>query len=460
MTYLLKRGIIYRFMFYTDWTPFFKGWFWFDVAIVGLFVLLCAHRPILTVLSLFKRRPRKYPEAKKNHKFAVVIAARNEEKVIANLVESIRRQDYPKELIDIFVVADNCSDRTAIEAYEAGATVFERFDSKKGKSFALDYAFKKLLNEYADAGHEAYFVFDADNLLARDYMKEMNKSFDSGVKISTCYRNSKNWGKNWITSAYALGFMAECRFHHGGRKATGSSTFVSGTGFFVAKEIIERDGGWNYGLLTEDIEFSVAMAMSNTKIDYNEDAMIYDEQPDNFKTSWKQRMRWAKGFYQCLRRYSGKLLKQSFGKGSFASYDMFTFLLPQLLLILWLSLTLTVRLIAGLLGFWLYPVAGFLQSDFGSQFLLPLSCALGGYFVFVWIYGAVSAILERKRINASFWRRFRAVAMLPLFTLTYIPIGAAALFKTVSWTPIEHKHVAKIEDMEKKDNKVHDPTLL
>ena len=446
-------------MFYRDWFWFFKGWFWFDIAIMALFVLLCAHRPIMTIFSLFKRRPKKYPEAKKNHKFAVVIAARNEEKVIANLVESIRRQDYPKELIDIFVVADNCSDRTAIEAYEAGATVFERFDSRNGKSFALDYAFKKLLEEYAGAGHEAYFVFDADNLLARDYMKEMNKSFDSGVKISTCYRNSKNWGKNWITSAYALGFMAECRFQHGGRMATGSSTFVSGTGFFVAKEIIEREGGWNYGLLTEDIEFSVAMAMSKTRIEYNENAMIYDEQPENFKTSWKQRMRWAKGFYQCLRRYSGRLLKESFGKGNFASYDMFTFLLPQLMLILWLSLTLTVRLVAGV-TVTLLQRAAFMDGAFWTQFLLPLLCALGGYFVLVWIYGSASAILERKRINASFWRRFRAVLMLPLFTLSYIPIGAAALFKTVSWTPIEHKHTVKIEDLEKKDNKVNDSALL
>jgi cellulose synthase/poly-beta-1,6-N-acetylglucosamine synthase-like glycosyltransferase len=438
-------------MFYESWHWFFKGWIWFDIAVLGLFALLCAHRPVMTAISFFKRKPKKFPEAKRDHKFAVVIAARNEEKVIANLIESIRRQDYPKELIDIYVVADNCSDRTAIEALDAGATVFERFDSKKGKSYALDFAFKKLLSEYADCGHEAYFIFDADNLLARDYMKEMNKSFDSGVKVSTCYRNSKNWGKNWITSCYALGFMAECRFRHGGRKATGSSTFVSGTGFFVAKEIIERDGGWNYGSMTEDIEFSVAMAMQNTKIDYNQDAMIYDEQPDNLKTSWKQRMRWAKGFYQCLRRYSGKLLKDSFGKGNFASYDMFTFLLPQLLLILWLSLTLIVRFTAGA-AIWGAEQAAlpFLQTAFWQQFLMPLAFAVGGYWVFIWLYGAASAISERKRINSGFWRKARAVFMLPVFTLTYIPIGAIALFKTVTWVPIEHNTGnMKIEDIEK-----------
>jgi len=179
--------------------------------------------------------------------------------------------------------------------------------------------------------------------------------------------------------------------------------------------------------------------------------MIYDEQPDKLKISWKQRMRWAKGFYQCLRRYSGKLLKESFGKGNFASYDMFTFLLPQLLLILWLSMTLIVRLVAGAVIWSLEQAAWpFMDTSFWQQFLLPLACAVGGYWVFIWLYGTVSAISERKRINAGFWKKARAVFMLPVFTLTYIPIGAIALFKTVTWAPIEHNTGnMKIEDIEK-----------
>lgn len=432
---------------------FFDAWKWFDIFILALFALLGMHRPILSVIAFFKQKPKEYPEAKKNHRFAVVIPARNEEKVIANLVESIKRQDYPQELIDIFVVADNCSDRTAVEAYEAGATVFERFDSKKGKSHALNYAFVKLLEDYSDRGYEAFFVFDADNLLARDYMKEMNKSFDSGVRISTCYRNSKNWGKNWITSCYALGFMGECRFTHGARKAAGSGTFISGTGFFVAYDIIASDGGWKYDLLTEDIEFSVAMAMRDTKIGYNEKAVIYDEQPDNFKTSWRQRMRWAKGFYQCLWRYSGRLIRGTFKKGGFACYDMFTLLLPQLMLILWLSLTVIVRLCASLIMTVLAAPAAFTETIFFNEFLLLLLIALGGYIITTWFYALVSAVSERKRINATLLQKIRTVLVFPFYTLTYIPIGAAALFKPVSWTPIEHKSSVKIEEIEKKDTK-------
>ena len=62
----------------------------------------------------------------KNHKFALLIAARNEENVIGNLLDSIKLQKYPKELIDIFVVADNCTDSTADIARKKGTIVFER----------------------------------------------------------------------------------------------------------------------------------------------------------------------------------------------------------------------------------------------------------------------------------------------------------------------------------------------
>ena len=73
----------------------------------------------------------------KNHKYAVLISARNEEKVIGNLIETIQEQDYPKNLIKIFVVADNCTDATAKVSREAGAIVYERFNQLQvGKGYA------------------------------------------------------------------------------------------------------------------------------------------------------------------------------------------------------------------------------------------------------------------------------------------------------------------------------------
>ena len=145
------------------------------------------------ILVTWRRGEVKLPEAKKKHRYAFFIAAHNEESVIANLVRSIKAQDYPSELIDTFVVADACTDNTAEEARRAGAIVYERNDlARKGKSWVLDYGFARILEEYPGK-YEAFFVFDADNLLSPTYVTEMNKVFDQGYLVATSYRNSKNF---------------------------------------------------------------------------------------------------------------------------------------------------------------------------------------------------------------------------------------------------------------------------
>ena len=106
--------------------------------------VLYFYQLIYVIVALFneKRKKKQVYEAKKLHRFAFIVAARNESAVIANLIKSIKAQNYPSELIDIFVVADNCSDNTADIARNSGAIVYERFSNTKvGKGYELDYAF-------------------------------------------------------------------------------------------------------------------------------------------------------------------------------------------------------------------------------------------------------------------------------------------------------------------------------
>ena len=118
---------------------------------------------------------------------------RNEKNVIGNLLDSIKKQDYPKELLTVFVIADNCTDNTAEIARSHGAICYERFDDEhKTKGFALQYLFEKIEEDYGCMSFEGYFVFDADNLLKSDYISRMNDAFDAGEKIITSYRNTKN----------------------------------------------------------------------------------------------------------------------------------------------------------------------------------------------------------------------------------------------------------------------------
>ena len=112
---------------------------------------------------------RKFKPAKHYHKYAILIAARNEEAVIGNLLDSIKLQDYPQEYLTVFVVADNCTDSTADVVRSKGAICYERFnDTQKTKGFALQYLFKNIENDYGIESFEGYFIFDADNLLNVD----------------------------------------------------------------------------------------------------------------------------------------------------------------------------------------------------------------------------------------------------------------------------------------------------
>ena len=239
-----------------------------NLAIVILFTLLYLYQGFYIVVGLVRRRWTDRYQPKKLHRFAAIVSARNEEAVIGELLESLRRQNYPQELLDLYVVADNCTDNTAATACQAGAFVYERFDQKhKGKGYAIDYLFRRLKEERKDV-YDGYFVFDADNLVDPNFVSEMNRTFDRGYDAVTCYRNSKNFGSNWISAGYSIWFLREARFLNFPRTLLGTNCHVSGTGFLVSARVIEDNGGWPFHLLTEDIQFSVDCAIQGKKIGY------------------------------------------------------------------------------------------------------------------------------------------------------------------------------------------------
>ncbi|MEE0510010.1 MAG: glycosyltransferase family 2 protein, partial [Peptococcaceae bacterium] len=290
-----------------------------------VFFIMYFYQIIYLIVGLIdKQKKGKTYNPKKLHKIAVLISARNESKVIGELCKSILQQDYPKDKLHIFVVADNCTDNTADICRDLGCTVFERFNKQYiGKGYAMNFAFEKIFADPAN-DYDAFLVLDADNLLTKNYVSEMNKVFDQGYRVITSYRNSKNYAQNWISSGYGLWFLREAEYLNRPRYVLHNSCAISGTGFMVAADLIKERGGWNYHLLTEDIEFTAATIVTGEKIGYAGGAMLYDEQPITFKQSWNQRMRWAKGFYQVLGKHGFDLAKSifRFDRASFSAFDM------------------------------------------------------------------------------------------------------------------------------------------
>lgn len=395
---------------------------------------ICYTYQLFYVFVVLTRRP-PVREAKRDHKYAVLIAARNESAVIADLVGSIKAQNYPVELIDVFVIADNCTDDTADVARRAGAHVFERFNAKEvGKGYALDFGLKAIWERFPDAGHEAYFVFDADNVLDANYFREMNATFDSGAKASTSYRNSKNFGSNWISAGYGVWFLREAKFLNQARLTLNTSCAVSGTGFFIDADVLKQAGGWKWHLLTEDIEFSASSIIDGIRISYTPTAMLYDEQPITFIDSWNQRFRWAKGFYQVFFHYAKGLARGVVKnpKGyRFACYDMLVTLAPGMLLTIISIVFNAAIIILATTGAMTVGVA--IASSISSIFF-----CLFNFFMFMFVFGVLTTFVEWDSIRTTTAKKIKYMFTFPFFQFTYIPIALVALVKKATWKPIKH----------------------
>lgn len=433
---------------------------------------------------------RRFPKAKKAHKYAILIAARNERDVIGNLIESINRQKYPKKLVDIFVVADNCTDDTAEVVRSLGGICYEREDLEhRTKGYALQYLVECIRMDYGIEAYEGYFVFDADNLLKRDFIARMNDAFDAGEKIVTSYRNTKNFDDNWISASYAIHWLRTIRQEHRARSLYHLATRIQGTGFLFANEII-RDG-WNYTSLTEDRAFCADAVANGYKISYQHNAIFYDEQPVDIKIAMRQRIRWAKGHLQAFVETGGKLFHHIFfthGAANreeptaplwlrfvrnvrlrFMSLDMLTVVYPRSLVSLLkriLILILRAVLVFGsgytFVSIWMAPdflmrifkAFGLSRATSEGQALVLLIICFFGWTINTYLKGSLLAayifIVEYRRIMPIKWyKKVWYCITFPIFDLIGKLSMVIALFTKVEWKPIPHKAAVKITELEK-----------
>ena len=405
--------------------------------IIAIIFTLCYCYQFFYVIVpwLFAKKKSKSPVT--DHKYAVLIAARNEEVVIGNLIESIKDQKYDSSLVTVFVVADNCTDKTAEIARSLGATVYERFNKERvGKGYAMEYLLDRINADYGWDSFDGYFVFDADNVLDENYIAEMNKTFSQGYSIITGYRNSKNYGDNWISAGYGLWFLRESQYLNRSRMCLGTSSSIGGTCFMFSREILKNNGGWKFFLLTEDLEFTIKTIIDKERIGYCEKAMLFDEQPTSFRQSWRQRLRWSKGFLQVLRHYGKDLFCGIFRHRGFACYDMFMAIFPAVVI------TLT-----SLIVNCVFIIAGGLKGADEMIAVHSILQTLVNTYLLLWTLGAITTVTEWKKIHTSAIKKILYTFTFPLFMLTYIPINVQAFFKKVEWSPIVHTKAKSLSEI-------------
>ena len=473
--------------------------------ILGVFLsVIVIHKAFYFVIGMFFTR--KFKPAKKQYKYAIMIAARNEKYVIGNLIDSINKQDYPKDKITIFVVADNCDDNTAEIARSKGAICYERFDpDHRTKGYALEFLVDRIKENYGIESFDGYFIFDADNLLKCNYITKMNDAFDSGEKIITSYRNTKNFDENWIASTYALHWIRSIRTNHRARSVLRLATNIQGTGFLFHNEII-RDG-WHYTSLTEDRALTADAVAQGYRISYQDEAEFFDEQPINLKVALRQRLRWSKGHLQAFaesgpylfaniflgKRYLKTKWNKDIGRKKknrsfkefmldilesirhrFASFDTLVQLTPIAFINLcrWLLISVFIYScytymygisdmeffggsvwLAKLLRNWFHINininAGFmaLVVGFFISIWYRLLYRIGNYFRNIWLAVYLFIIEDARIKKISFWKKVLYVFTWPIFDIIGRYTIYAALFMNVTWKPIPHESKVTIDDL-------------
>lgn len=383
-----------------------------DYIILVVFLLIF----ILSYIYIFSiKDKRKLKKRNNTPSIAVIIPARNESKVIEKLLKSIINSSVKINSKDVYVVVEDKTDKTVKIVDNYNMTIVFREDlTKNRKGYALNDAFnfmKKNNREY-----DMYFVFDADNYIDKDYFKNMIETYQNGYDIGVGYRNTINGDKSLVAAASSLTFSMINTLDNERRIKNNLNVIISGTGFYMTKEVIKKTGGYPFNTLTEDYELSIYSIINNIPSYYNDKAIFYDEQPLGMSVSIKQRTRWVKGYFDVRRKYRKEIKKSSHNKS--LKLERIG-VVPYIILIIGIVIFLVLNIIK-------------------LQLLKVLFT-----FVFVYLALVIATFIMIKK-EKSYFKLSRKTKILslfynPLFLLSYIICALKALFSpNLKWDTIKH----------------------
>ncbi len=404
------------------------------LVIGAIFSLYSVYFFVLGMCGVKKKKD--LPAAPPSTRFAILIAARNEETVIGQLVDSLRAQHYPKGLVDIYVAPNNCTDNTRGVAVEHGARIFQPQGVITGKGQVLTQAVDMLL---ASQRYDALCVFDADNLVHPDFLQKMNNARARGMKVVQGFRDSKNPTDTAVSTCYSVCYWILSKFYNAGRDALGLSALINGSGFMIDCSLLQRLGGWHTHTMTEDYEFSAQCLLAGEKVHYVPSAVIYDEQPLTFKQSWKQRRRWSTGSVQGMETHLSSLIEMGLRERRWVYFDLaLTYMYPIIQLISTVTTIASAVLLAiRIVRFDLMPP---------SLALALVGAGIIGFFLLCIIlsYNMVRVYRRGRATDGA----VRGAFYFGFFLITWVPINLISIFKKKkTWDPIHHTSAATVQDL-------------
>lgn len=400
------------------------------IALQALTGAISAYQVALSLAGLKKKREViQHPPTKT---FAIFVAAHNEEEVIAPLIDNLHHLDYPKDMYDIFVICDNCNDRTADIVRQQGAIAMERFDpEKRGKGYAIEWMLERLWE--MDKQYDAVVMFDADNLVGKNFLMEMNEKLCQGERVIQGYLDTKNPFDSWISVSYAVAYWFTNRMWQLARYNMHLSNALGGTGICIDTALL-KEIGWGATSLTEDLEFTVRCVDRGIIPSWAHNAKVYDEKPLTLKASMRQRIRWMQGHFDCSRRYMMPLLRKAILQRNLAMFDAALYLFQPMRLLIVLFTTIMLYLQLG------YPE--FFQ-------LTNLSALLPNWFwivVNVGLYLQMPLAMALERVPG---KAYLGLIIFPLFVVTWFPVTVAGFIRRnkKDWNHTVHTRAVRLEEL-------------
>ena len=412
---------------------------WIDIALVLAFLFFsCFLWYYFLYFAVACKKPKILPKANKYTKFAILIPARNESNVIRNILNACKKLDYPREYFDVYVIIEGEKDPTNEIVKEFGFNVVIRGDltNRKTKGFALDDAYQEIKKR--GLIYDAFMIFDADNVMNSDYLTLMNDVYQAGYQVGVGYRSFTNATKNWVCGCSATLFSFMNQFTSRGRSFFFEKATLTGTGYFLAREIVDNEGGWIWNGMTEDVELTTYCYYHNIKMHYYPYAKYFDEQPDKFKTLNRQHVRWLWGFFASKKRFKVQTHvypEKSKVKRFFSLLEYSTSIYPFVIF----SVICLLTFIASLGLF----IASFVNASEQSGWLFAHALFQFSilYLIFIFI-SAFTLAIDNKNLKFS-------TSQCIVICLTYLAFFSSfllALFdglfhksKRTNWVKIEHK---------------------
>lgn len=265
----------------------------FSGMMLAMLSLVSLYQWIMALVSV-SARPLLDPDGKKQYPFLILIPAHNEAPSLPTTLESVGQIEYPKDLIQVVVVADRCADATAGVARERGAICLERTSGEGGKGAAIAWAIQEITA--ANIEYEAMVIIDADVTVHPQMLAALNRGLVQGHAIQQGYNYLSNPWESPFTRVIAVTSVLKNQLFYGGKSALGLSGMLTGTGMCFRRDILDHYG-WTAYSVGEDWEYSVSLLLAGERIHFNESARVYAKESPGMKQASRQRLRWATGRY-------------------------------------------------------------------------------------------------------------------------------------------------------------------